>query len=99
MSDPILAYLDSHMDNYLSDLRQLAGTDSGTDDKEGVDAVQAWLEAHLREAGFTVERQPQERWGDDLIARRRGTGRARVMLLGHADTVFPRGTAAARPVT
>jgi glutamate carboxypeptidase len=99
MSDPIVAYLEAHLDDYLADLRLLAGIDSGTDDKAGVDAVQSWLETGLREAGFAVERNPQEKWGDDLIARRHGDGAARVMLLGHADTVYPKGTAAARPVT
>jgi glutamate carboxypeptidase len=99
MSDPIVSYLEAHLDDYLADLRHLAGIDSGTDDKAGVDAVQAWLEANLRDEGFAVERNRQEQWGDDLIARRHGDGRARVMLLGHADTVYPRGTAAARPLT
>jgi glutamate carboxypeptidase len=49
--------------------------------------------------GFTVERRRQERWGDDLVARRRGEGRARILLLGHADTVYARRTAALRPLT
>ncbi|HEY7035329.1 MAG TPA: M20 family metallopeptidase [Thermomicrobiales bacterium] len=99
MPDPIVSYLEQHLDDYLADLRHLAGIDSGTDDKGGVDAVQGWLETNLREAGFSVERNRQERWGDDLIARRQGQGRARVLLLGHADTVYPKGTAAQRPVT
>lgn len=99
MSDPVVEFLDAHLDDYLSDLRHLAGIDSQTVDKAGVDAVQAWLEEHLREAGFSVERNRQEQWGDDLIARRRGDGGARVLLLGHADTVYPKGTAAARPLS
>ena len=37
--------------------------------------------------------------GDNLLAVRKGQGSQRVMLLGHADTVFPVGTAAARPLT
>ncbi|MEA2514756.1 MAG: glutamate carboxypeptidase [Thermomicrobiales bacterium] len=99
MPEPIVSFLEDHRDEYLTDLRHLAGIDSGTDDKAGVDAVQGWLEERLRAAGFSVERNRQEQWGDDLIARRHGTGRAKVMLLGHADTVYPKGTAAARPVT
>lgn len=99
MADPIVAYLEAHLDDYLADLRHLAGIDSGSYDKDGVDQVQAWLEQALTRQGFSVERNRQERFGDDLIGRRRGTGRARIMLLGHADTVYPKGTAAARPVT
>jgi glutamate carboxypeptidase len=99
MSDSVVSYLEAHLDDYLADLRHLAGIDSQTVDKAGVDEVQAWLEQRFRAAGFSVERNRQERWGDDLIARRQGDGRARVMLLGHADTVYPKGTAAARPLT
>src|SRR5215204_3543041 len=99
MSDPIVMYLQQHLDEYVADLRHLSGIDSGSDDKTGVDAVQDWFGERLREIGFSVERRPQEHWGDDLVARRAGEGRARLLLLGHADTVYPRGTAALRPVT
>jgi glutamate carboxypeptidase len=99
MSDPIVTYLQEHLDEYVADLWQLSGIDSGTDDKAGVDAVQDWLEERLHQLGLSVERRPQEHWGDDLIARGEGDGLARMLLLGHADTVYPRGTTALRPVT
>src|ERR671918_2542646 len=99
MSDPIVTYLQQHLDEYVADLRFLSAIDSGTDDKAGVDAVQDWFQERLAALGFTVERRPQERWGDDLVARGGGDGRARILLLGHADTVYPHGTAALRPVT
>ena len=99
MSDPILTYLRQHLDEYVADLCHLSGIDSGTDDKAGVDAIQDWLQARLQALGFSVERRPQVRWGDDLVARREGEGRARILLLGHADTVYPRGTATLRPAT
>lgn len=99
LPDPIVAYLQDHLDDYLADLRYLASIDSGTNEKVGVDAVQSWFQERLHRLGFSVERLPQERWGDDILARRHGGGQARVLLLGHADTVYPPGTAAARPVT
>jgi glutamate carboxypeptidase len=98
MSDLIATYLEQHLDEYVADLRHLSSIDSGTDDKAGVDAVQDWLMERLQRIGFSVERRPQTRWGDDLVARGRGEGSARVLLLGHADTVYPHGTAARRPV-
>jgi glutamate carboxypeptidase len=49
--------------------------------------------------GFNVERVRNERFGDDLLARLPGSGRGRILLTGHADTVFPPGTAAERPMT
>ncbi|MDP9365885.1 MAG: M20/M25/M40 family metallo-hydrolase, partial [Chloroflexota bacterium] len=99
MADPIVAYLERHLDDYLADLRTLVGIDSGSFDKAGVDAVTGWLADRLDALGFAVERRRQERFGDDLVARRAGPGRSRVLLLGHADTVCPQGTAAARPLT
>lgn len=99
LSDPIVDYLEQHLDQYLTDLTYLAGIDSGTHDKAGVDQVQTWLQQRLTEIGFSVERLPQAEWGDDLLARRQGDGQMQVLLLGHADTVFPTGTAAVRPMT
>ena len=87
MSDPIVTYLEQHLDEYVADLHLLSAIDSGTDDKAGVDAVQDWLMERLQRLGFSVERRPQIRWGDDLVARAQGEGSARVLLLGHADTV------------
>jgi len=94
----ILAYLHEHRDEYLTDLRTLTAIDSGTLHKPGVDAVQSWLQARLQAMGFAVERLPQARLGDNLRVRRSGAGGKRILLLGHADTVFPVGTAAARPM-
>ena len=99
MGDPITTYLDQHLDDYLTDLYHLSAIDSGTDDKAGVDAVQDWFQQRFAELGFSIERRPQERWGDDLVARGQGEGRARILLLGHADTVYPKGVGAERPVT
>jgi glutamate carboxypeptidase len=99
LADPIVAYLNANLDVYLSDLRALAAIDSGSYHKSGVDQIQTWFIDHLNEMGFETARLRQESFGDDLLARRHGRGTRRVMLLGHADTVYPVGTAAARPMT
>ncbi len=95
----MLAYLEHHLDEYLADLRTLTAFDSSTQHKPGVDAVQDWMQARLEQMGFTCQRDRQPVLGDNLLATRLGRGGGRVMLLGHADTVFPVGTAAARPLT
>uniref|UniRef100_A0A7C1FQH7 M20 family peptidase n=1 Tax=Caldilinea aerophila TaxID=133453 RepID=A0A7C1FQH7_9CHLR len=94
----ILTFLQEHLDEYLSDLRTLTAIDSGTLYKPGVDAVQSWLQERLQAMGFQVERIAQARLGDNLLARREGEGGKRILLLGHADTVFPVGTAAQHPM-
>jgi glutamate carboxypeptidase len=99
MTQPIASFLEERLDAYLDDLRALVSIDSGSYDKAGVDAVNAWLEDRLTKLGFRVDRYPQTEFGDDLLATRPGKGRARILLLGHSDTVFPTGTAAERPMT
>lgn len=94
----IVTFLENRLEAYLADLRTLAGIDSGSYDKAGVDAVNDWLEDRLSQIGLKVERQPQAKFGDDLLARLSGQGRGRILLLGHTDTVFPIGTAAERPL-
>ena len=98
MKAQILAYLHEHLDEYLADLRTLTALEAGTLHKAGVDAAQSWLAARLGALGFAVERLPHPVLGDNLYARRQGAGGQRILLLGHADTVFPVGTAAAHPL-
>lgn len=99
MSEPILSWLESQVGAYIEDLRYLSGIDSGSYDKAGIDQVQDWFQQQLETLGFEVRRLPEVTAGDDILAVRKGDGTRKVMLLGHADTVFPIGTAAERPVT
>lgn len=84
-------------------LAELVAIDSGTDSPDGVNRMADRFGELLGAEGWQVERRPGEpardrRWGDIVIARRGGSGTARVLLVGHLDTVFPDGTAAARPL-
>jgi len=71
---------------------RLAALDSGSGDAAGIAAVCEALGEVLADAGFDVHL----REAGGLTARLSGggSGRARVLLLGHADTVWPAGTAA-----
>src|SRR5207302_4996934 len=40
----------------------------------------------------------REEWGNDILSVVQGEGEGIVLLVGHTDTVYPVGTAAARPV-
>ena len=95
----LLDYLAAQRERYLTDLRTLTALEAGTLNKPGVDAVQDWLQARLGLLSFDCTRERQAVLGDNLLAIRKGEGTQRVMLLGHADTVFPVGTAAARPMS
>jgi glutamate carboxypeptidase len=94
----ITTFLQMARDRYVAELTRVCAVDSGSYHKPGIDQVQDHFEQRLADLGFAVERIRNEEWGDDLLARRRGSGHGRILLIGHADTVYPVGEAAKRPV-
>jgi glutamate carboxypeptidase len=98
MIGSLVSFLEGSLDDFLNDLRVLVGIDSGTRDIAGVDRVNEWLERRLTMLGFSVERCERPETGANLIATLDGSGTNHILLLGHSDTVFPRGTAAERPL-
>ena len=94
----ITRYLESKLEEYLADLGRLVAIDSGAYDKQGGNLVNDWLAARLDRAGFAIQRYPQKETADHMLAQCSGSGRAKILLLGHCDTVYARGTAAQRPL-
>jgi glutamate carboxypeptidase len=87
----------SFVDPFLDDLQALVDIDSGTYAPMGVARVAEHLRPRFAELGCAVELRPGERLGPCLVARQRGQGRARILLIGHMDTVFPAGEPERRP--
>jgi glutamate carboxypeptidase len=86
---------------FLADLERLCSIDCGSYSPHGVNEVATWTAAFLEGLGATVERRadPAGRFGDTVVATFSGAdpeGR-NLLLIGHMDTVFDDGTAAARP--
>ncbi|MDG6400140.1 M20 family metallopeptidase [Pseudomonas quasicaspiana] len=77
-------------------LQRIVDTDSNSYDKAGVDAVGALLAAELEADGILLERMPVEGFGDVMLAEVSGAAGKPVLLLGHRDTVFPKGTTTTR---
>ncbi len=98
MSDPLVSILEKKLHNYLDDLEALVRINSGTAHKAGVDQVVDWMENRLNNLGFEIERLPQTKTGDNLLAALDGNGSGTILLLGHSDTVYPVGTTAERPL-
>lgn len=94
----IQTWLQERLPEFLDDLRALVDVDCGTANKSGVDAVGRLFRDRLRAAGFELAEFPLTEYGDCCLATLRGTGQARILLIGHLDTVYPDGTAAARPM-
>jgi glutamate carboxypeptidase len=82
---------------YLERLRQLCAIDSPTGYREGLDACASLIAHWAGEAGCAVDLLPSP-VGLHVVARTHGSGGRRTLLLGHHDTVFAPGTAAARPL-
>lgn len=85
------------MKPFLANLEALCAIDSPTGDLEGVDACASALAAMCRQAGCATELVSTP-CGQHVIATVHGRGDGRIILLGHHDTVHPRGTAARRPL-
>ena len=84
----------------LDFLAQLVAIDSQTGDKEGAAKVQALLTPRLQALGASsieVVASENPAVADNLVATFKGRGQAKILLIAHLDTVFPRGSAAARP--
>lgn len=77
-------------------LRQVVNIDSGTGDIEGGRKVAAVLIPRLKALGMTIESVPAEIPGlpENTVATLTGTGKARILMIGHIDTVFGPGTTA-----
>lgn len=97
----ITAWLADQKDAMLELLREVVNIDSGSYDKAGVDAVGARFERFFAKHGLQTRREPNERFGDAIHVRSddRLTNEKPVLLMGHRDTVFPKGEAARRPFT
>jgi glutamate carboxypeptidase len=91
-------FIQNSYTTFLQDLKALVSVDCGTANKAGVDRVGNWVAERCTAWGWEVERLPQSEYGDLWKTRLRGKGSGRILLLGHLDTVYPDGTAAARPM-
>lgn len=95
----IESYTRQRLPQYIEELRELCAIDSGSYDKSGLDRMAFCLEARMRGMGMETTLFEQETWGNDLLGIIKGSGEGNILLLGHMDTVYPAGTAAARPLS
>jgi glutamate carboxypeptidase len=87
-----------HLNWYTEELRELCLIDSNSHHKPGLDRLAYKLAGRLRSLDMDVAIVERERWGNDLLGVLHGDGGGNVVLLGHLDTVYPVGTAEARPL-
>lgn len=97
MKENVLKQIRGSEQVMLQLLEELVNIDSGADALEGINAVAQKIGAFLAELGFTVEYLETEGAPVQLLAKKPQPGKKQVLFSGHMDTVFNKGTAAARP--
>ena len=82
----------------VNTLRELVSIESGTMDAPGLGKLADYAEARLKALGLQVERRTTTAGKSDLlIGRTTGTGRRKLMLIAHMDTIYWPGTLASQP--
>ncbi len=98
-SRAILDWLGGQHDAMVSLLEEVVNLDSGSYDKAGVDAVGERFRRFFEEEGIPTAAHPRETYGDAITVEVAGAGGSNkpIVLMGHRDTVFPKGEARRRP--
>jgi glutamate carboxypeptidase len=106
MKSDVIDWLATQQGAMLETLREMVDTDGGSYDKEGVDKVGAQVARFMAQHGIPVETLPQQKHGDCIRAVlddgsgvSGGNTRQNILLMGHRDTVFPKGEPTRRPFT
>jgi glutamate carboxypeptidase len=89
----------SNREAALDLLKEIVNIDSGTGDVAGGTKVEAVLADRLKQIGADVRYEPGEAAGlpDNLLAVFHGSGKGKILIVAHIDTVFGPGTVAGRP--
>ncbi len=83
----------------IETLKSLVMIDSGSGNTAGLAAMANVLESRLQALGFTTERKKSttDVGADTVIGTITGTGRQKVLLMGHMDTVYETGILETQP--
>ncbi len=106
--ESILARVRQERQPYLDTLRELVSIESGSSDIQGLNAIAELIAGRFRALGGEVEfveppanmvrfENTPPQTGKSIVARFKGTGTKRILLLAHMDTVYLRGMLAKQP--
>ena len=91
--DKLFAAIDARLPEYKEFLKNIVTMESYSTDKADVDKLGQYIGSFSEALGYKVTVVPFEKSGDGLIVELLGNPeKAPVVLTGHIDTVFPRGT-------
>ncbi|MCP1175032.1 M20/M25/M40 family metallo-hydrolase [Ralstonia chuxiongensis] len=96
----VLSAAEGYRGDALHLLERLVNIDSGTGNEAGLSQMGSIVTDELRKAGAQVETvSAAPAVGNNILATWKGTGKKRILLMAHMDTVFKDGTARAKPFT
>jgi glutamate carboxypeptidase len=98
-NDKVFAAVEANRAGALDLLKQIVNIDSGTGDVPGGTKVAAILADRLKALGAAVRMEKSEvpDLPDNVVAVFHGTGKGKILIISHFDTVFGPGTVAGRP--
>ncbi len=104
----VQAKVAEHVQPLLGTLKELVSIESGSRDLEGLATLAGLVSERLKAAGMTVQLLPAKApdfhpqlkgatVGSMVYATRTGTGKRKVLLIAHMDTVYTKGMSAKQP--
>ena len=104
---PVLAQVKQQSGPLMQTLRDLVAIESGSRDIEGLNRISELIAGRLRALGGDVQlvapevtmrfEDTPDQIGRMVLARFKGTGTRRILLLAHMDTVYEKGMGAKQP--
>ncbi len=97
--DQLQEFFEGRLERIVRRIQQLVEIESPSRDEAGSRMVAGWIEDEARRISndFRIERTPVEGFGEHLVIRAFGGDEKPALLLGHTDTVHPRGTKEKNP--
>ena len=106
--EPVFALAKKEQAAALQTMKALVEIESGSADREGLDRIADLIAGRLKALGGKVELveagpeiykmfDTPEKIGKMVRATFTGTGKKKILLLGHMDTVYPRGMLSGQP--
>ena len=97
LEQEMIRQLEEETQEYLANMKRFVELESPSfERKDASDRCCDFLEEKFGGLGFRTRRIPQTECGDHLYGEL-GSGRKRILIVGHYDTVFPVGTLATMP--
>ena len=104
----VRAQVDAQVPQVLASLKDLVSIESGSRDLEGLATLSKLIAQRLQASGMTVQTLPTQApsfhpqlkgatLGSMVYGTRAGTGKRKVLLIAHMDTVYTKGMGAKQP--